>query len=166
MNTAWRPQNRVFTGFFFPSLIYFAGGSSGSILCASQALAPAVVRTAMVDAMPADQVKYMTDKIPMKRYVQNTCPCVICTVDAIGGVCVHLMKRQREALLCHQPVHAHSSASKFITTLPVRCKPTRHPVDCSACLWRCAQVLHHCRGGSDGAVDRERGDIVQHGHVL
>lgn len=31
------------------------------------ALAPAVVRTAMVDAMPAEQVKYMTDKIPMKR---------------------------------------------------------------------------------------------------
>jgi NAD(P)-dependent dehydrogenase (short-subunit alcohol dehydrogenase family) len=30
-------------------------------------LAPAVVRTAMVDAMPAEQVKYMTDKIPMKR---------------------------------------------------------------------------------------------------
>ena len=31
------------------------------------AVAPAVVRTAMVDAMPAEQVKYMTDKIPMKR---------------------------------------------------------------------------------------------------
>jgi len=31
------------------------------------ALAPAVVRTAMVDAMPEAQVKYMTDKIPMKR---------------------------------------------------------------------------------------------------
>lgn len=31
------------------------------------ALAPAVVRTAMVDAMPAEQVTYMTDKIPMKR---------------------------------------------------------------------------------------------------
>ncbi len=31
------------------------------------ALAPAVVRTALVDAMPDDQVKYMTDKIPMKR---------------------------------------------------------------------------------------------------
>jgi len=30
-------------------------------------LAPAVVRTAMVEAMPAEQVKYMTDKIPMKR---------------------------------------------------------------------------------------------------
>lgn len=30
-------------------------------------LAPAVVRTEMVAAMPADQVKYMTDKIPMKR---------------------------------------------------------------------------------------------------
>ena len=31
------------------------------------ALAPAVVRTAMVDAMPEAQVSYMTDKIPMKR---------------------------------------------------------------------------------------------------
>jgi len=31
------------------------------------ALAPAVVRTEMVAAMPATQVKYMTDKIPMKR---------------------------------------------------------------------------------------------------
>jgi 2-dehydro-3-deoxy-L-rhamnonate dehydrogenase (NAD+) len=31
------------------------------------ALAPAVVRTALVDAMPDEQVKYMTDKIPMKR---------------------------------------------------------------------------------------------------
>ena len=31
------------------------------------ALAPAVIKTAMVEAMPAEQVKYMTDKIPMKR---------------------------------------------------------------------------------------------------
>jgi 2-dehydro-3-deoxy-L-rhamnonate dehydrogenase (NAD+) len=31
------------------------------------AVAPAVVRTAMVEAMPPEQVKYMTDKIPMKR---------------------------------------------------------------------------------------------------
>lgn len=31
------------------------------------ALAPAVIRTALVDAMPEEQVKYMTDKIPMKR---------------------------------------------------------------------------------------------------
>ncbi len=31
------------------------------------ALAPAVIRTAMVDAMPQRQVKYMTDKIPMGR---------------------------------------------------------------------------------------------------
>ena len=32
------------------------------------ALAPAVVRTAMVDGLAPDIVKYMTDKIPMKRY--------------------------------------------------------------------------------------------------
>jgi len=31
------------------------------------AIAPAVVRTPMVDAMPDEQVKYMTDKIPMRR---------------------------------------------------------------------------------------------------
>jgi 3-oxoacyl-[acyl-carrier protein] reductase len=31
------------------------------------ALAPAVIRTEMVAAMPAEQVKYMTDKIPMGR---------------------------------------------------------------------------------------------------
>jgi 3-oxoacyl-[acyl-carrier protein] reductase len=31
------------------------------------ALAPAVIHTAMVDALPESQVKYMTDKIPMKR---------------------------------------------------------------------------------------------------
>ena len=31
------------------------------------ALAPAVIRTSMVDAMPPAQVTYMTDKIPMKR---------------------------------------------------------------------------------------------------
>ncbi|HEY4155688.1 MAG TPA: SDR family NAD(P)-dependent oxidoreductase, partial [Puia sp.] len=31
------------------------------------ALAPAVIRTAMVEAMPEEQVNYMTEKIPMKR---------------------------------------------------------------------------------------------------
>jgi NAD(P)-dependent dehydrogenase (short-subunit alcohol dehydrogenase family) len=31
------------------------------------AIAPAVIRTEMVDRMPEAQVKYMTDKIPMKR---------------------------------------------------------------------------------------------------
>jgi NAD(P)-dependent dehydrogenase (short-subunit alcohol dehydrogenase family) len=32
------------------------------------AIAPAVVQTAMVDALPEEQVKYMADKIPMKRF--------------------------------------------------------------------------------------------------
>lgn len=32
------------------------------------AIAPAVIQTAMVDAMPEKQVKYMADKIPMKRF--------------------------------------------------------------------------------------------------
>lgn len=31
------------------------------------AMAPAVIQTALVDALPEKQVKYMTDKIPMKR---------------------------------------------------------------------------------------------------
>ncbi len=31
------------------------------------AIASAVIRTPLVDAMPEEQVKYMTDKIPMKR---------------------------------------------------------------------------------------------------
>lgn len=31
------------------------------------ALAPAVIRTPLVDAMPEEQIKYMTDKIPAKR---------------------------------------------------------------------------------------------------
>src|SRR5262249_9382861 len=31
------------------------------------ALAPAVIRTAMVEALPEEQVKYMTEKIPMRR---------------------------------------------------------------------------------------------------
>jgi len=31
------------------------------------ALAPAVIRTPMVEAMPLPQVTYMTEKIPMKR---------------------------------------------------------------------------------------------------
>ncbi|MEP7374293.1 MAG: SDR family NAD(P)-dependent oxidoreductase [Chitinophagaceae bacterium] len=32
------------------------------------ALAPAVIKTSFLDDMPAEQIKYMTDKIPMKRY--------------------------------------------------------------------------------------------------
>jgi 3-oxoacyl-[acyl-carrier protein] reductase len=31
------------------------------------ALAPAVIRTPMVDALPEEVIKYMTDKIPKKR---------------------------------------------------------------------------------------------------
>ena len=31
------------------------------------AIAPAVIKTAMHDTMPVEQIKYMTDKIPMKR---------------------------------------------------------------------------------------------------
>jgi 3-oxoacyl-[acyl-carrier protein] reductase len=31
------------------------------------ALAPAVIKTPLLEQMPAEQIKYMTDKIPMKR---------------------------------------------------------------------------------------------------
>jgi 2-dehydro-3-deoxy-L-rhamnonate dehydrogenase (NAD+) len=46
------------------------------------ALAPAVIQTAMVDAMPADQVKYMTDKIPMKR-----CG----TLEEVAGIALYIL---------------------------------------------------------------------------
>jgi 2-dehydro-3-deoxy-L-rhamnonate dehydrogenase (NAD+) len=46
------------------------------------ALAPAVVRTPMVDAMPEAQVKYMTDKIPMKR---------CCTLDEVAATAAFIV---------------------------------------------------------------------------
>lgn len=49
------------------------------------ALAPAVIQTAMVDAMPAEQVKYMTDKIPMKR-----CG----TLEEIAGLALYIVSPQ------------------------------------------------------------------------
>ena len=49
------------------------------------ALAPAVIQTAMVDAMPAEQVRYMTDKIPMKR-----CG----TLDEIAGIAMYIVSPQ------------------------------------------------------------------------
>ena len=49
------------------------------------ALAPAVIQTALVDAMPPEQVKYMTDKIPMKR-----CG----TLDEIAGMALYIVSPQ------------------------------------------------------------------------
>lgn len=49
------------------------------------ALAPAVIQTAMVDAMPAEQVRYMTDKIPMKR-----CG----TLEEIAGIALYIVSPQ------------------------------------------------------------------------
>ena len=43
-------------------------------------LAPAVVKTAMVAAIDPAQVKYMTDKIPMKRS-----SCMACSSGVGGG---------------------------------------------------------------------------------
>lgn len=46
------------------------------------ALAPAVIRTPLVDAMPEAQVKYMTDKIPMKR-----CG----TLEEVAGIAAYII---------------------------------------------------------------------------
>ncbi len=46
------------------------------------ALAPAVVQTPMVEAMPEAQVKYMTDKIPMKR---------CCTLDEVAAMAAFIV---------------------------------------------------------------------------
>lgn len=46
------------------------------------ALAPAVVRTALVEAMPEQQVTYMTDKIPMKR-----CG----TLEEVAGIALYIV---------------------------------------------------------------------------
>ncbi|MGN6505132.1 MAG: SDR family NAD(P)-dependent oxidoreductase [Tepidisphaeraceae bacterium] len=48
-------------------LVKAAGKEVATTGVTVNAIAPAVVRTGMVDAMHPDQVKYMTDKIPAKR---------------------------------------------------------------------------------------------------
>eukprot|EP00957_Ditylum_brightwellii_P105197 8018853-Ditylum_brightwellii.AAC.1 len=53
--------------------------ATSGITC--NALAPAVVKTKMVEMVPEEQVKYMTDKIPMKR-----CG----TVDEIAAMAVFM----------------------------------------------------------------------------
>jgi 3-oxoacyl-[acyl-carrier protein] reductase len=49
------------------------------------ALAPAVIRTAMVDALPTEQVDYMTAKIPMRR-----CG----TLDEVANVAAFIVSRE------------------------------------------------------------------------
>ena len=48
-------------------LVKAAGKEVAATGVTVNAIAPAVIRTGMVDAMHPDQVKYMTDKIPAKR---------------------------------------------------------------------------------------------------
>lgn len=48
-------------------LVKAAGKEVATTGVTVNAIAPAVIRTGMVDAMHPDQVKYMTDKIPAKR---------------------------------------------------------------------------------------------------
>ena len=48
-------------------------------------LAPAVVRTAMVESMEPAQVKYMTDKIPMKR---------CCTLPEVASLATWIVSRE------------------------------------------------------------------------
>ena len=49
------------------------------------ALAPAVIQTPLVDAIPAAQVKYMTDKIPMRR-----CG----TLDEVAAMAAFIVSRE------------------------------------------------------------------------
>ena len=49
------------------------------------AIAPAVIQTALVEAMPPEQVKYMTDKIPMKR-----CG----TLEEIANLALYIVSRK------------------------------------------------------------------------
>ena len=49
------------------------------------ALAPAVIRTPLVDELPEKQVKYMTDKIPMKR-----CG----TLDEVSNLAAYIVSKQ------------------------------------------------------------------------
>ena len=49
------------------------------------ALAPAVIKTGLVDALPEEQVKYMTDKIPMKR-----CG----TLEEVAGIVLYIVSPQ------------------------------------------------------------------------
>ena len=49
------------------------------------ALAPAVIRTALVDALPEEQVRYMTDKIPMKR-----CG----TLEEVAGLAAYIVSQE------------------------------------------------------------------------
>jgi len=49
------------------------------------ALAPAVIKTAFLDGMPDEQIKYMTDKIPMKR-----CG----TLDEVAGIAMYIVSPQ------------------------------------------------------------------------
>jgi len=49
------------------------------------ALAPAVIKTAFLEGMPEEQIKYMTDKIPMKR-----CG----TLDEVAGMVMYIVSPQ------------------------------------------------------------------------
>jgi 2-dehydro-3-deoxy-L-rhamnonate dehydrogenase (NAD+) len=49
------------------------------------ALAPAVIKTPLLDTMPAEQIKYMTDKIPMKR-----CG----TLEEVANMAVFIVSRE------------------------------------------------------------------------
>ena len=65
------------------------------------ALAPAVVRTAMVEAMNPAQVKYMTDKIPMQRLGDHTkegqillLSCRCCTLDEVASITKFIVSKE------------------------------------------------------------------------
>ena len=62
---AWRAYSATKAGLI--GMVKSAGKDYAETGITINALAPAVIRTDMVAAMPEHQVKYMTDKIPMKR---------------------------------------------------------------------------------------------------
>jgi 2-dehydro-3-deoxy-L-rhamnonate dehydrogenase (NAD+) len=48
-------------------------------------LAPAVVKTALLDDIPPEQIKYMTDKIPMKR---------LCRLDEVAALAAWIVSKE------------------------------------------------------------------------
>jgi NAD(P)-dependent dehydrogenase (short-subunit alcohol dehydrogenase family) len=70
----WEEVDRVFRGFSQIDVLVNSAGMTkvqGKEVAGTgvtvNALAPAVIQTPMVDAMPSEQVRYMTEKIPMGR---------------------------------------------------------------------------------------------------
>lgn len=66
-------------------LVKAAGKEYAETNITTNGLAPAVIRTAMVENMPEEQVQYMTDKIPMKR-----CG----TLEEVASICAFICSKE------------------------------------------------------------------------